>query len=271
MKRNGFTLVELLVVIGIIALLMGIAVPALQKSRQMAKAVVCGSNIKQLLLALFSYESDNQHLPFGFDDTRISDPPPGGWPGYIQYDRMGWWWFNYISDYSTKNKGEGTCLLCPSKKLQDAKLKDNVLCGNYGINTSICKYTNGRGSRAEFIGTPLRLTDIANPVRTLLIVDSGYSIINWTHATDTLPVTTPPFTLSSMMEDTAYIPGMKINEEKTNLWPGQITDATVGRHPGKTVNVGFADGHLSRENADTLFVEKTADDYRNRSPLWRPR
>jgi len=264
MKRNGFTLVELLVVIGIIALLMAVTVPALQRSRQQAKAVVCGSNIKQLLLALFAFESDNQRLPFGFDDTR-SNPPAGSWPGYIQYDRLGWWWFNYIADYSKKNKGKTTCILCPSKNLQGTELKYNVLCGNYGVNLSVCKYTTGR-SGAEFIGTPLTLADIAHPGQTLLIVDSGYSIINWTHATDT-----PPFTLGNIIEDTAYIPGLKINKEKTNLWSGQIADAIEGRHPRRTVNIGFADGHVSREKAEDLFVEKTETGYKNRSPLWRPK
>ena len=264
MKRNGFTLVELLVVIAIIALLMAIIVPALQRSKQQARAVACSSNIRQLLLGLFTFESDNQHLPFGFDDTRLSSPP-GGWPGTIAYDRLGWWWFNYTEGFFSKDKGKNQAPWCPSRRTRESKF-EYVLHGNYGVNTSVCKSTAGRKSRAEFIGTPLSSAKIPNPGQTLLIVDSGYSTINWTHATDS-----PPYSLSSMIEDTAYIPGMEINKEKTNLWPSQIADAIEGRHLSKTVNVGFADGHVSRQKADSLFVEKVGDSYRNRAPLWRPK
>lgn len=264
MRRIGFTLVELLVVIAIIALLMAISVPSLQNSRRCAKATLCGSNIRQLVLGLVMYETESQTLPYSFHDSLTA--PPGGYPGYIQYDRMGWWWFNYISNYSRKGKGKNTVLLCSSKQISARGLKNNVLCGNYGVNQSVCKSSSGRKSRAEFIGPPLCTEDISHPSQTLLIVDSGYSIISWWHATDT-----PPITLGeTIIEDTAYIPGLKINAGR-DLWPGQEEDARNGRHPNKTVNVGFADGHVSRVKADDLFVEKNGGNYSNRSPLWLPK
>jgi prepilin-type processing-associated H-X9-DG protein len=266
MKRSAFTLVELLVVIATIALLVAIFLPSLRSSRQQAEAALCSSNIKQLLCGLFSYETENQTLPYGFDNTPMN-PPPDGYPGYIQYDRMGWWWFNQMDDYFSNANRTRTVVQCPSKRLRDIKFKNNILCGNYGVNRSICKSFDDRQSqREEFVGTPLRSSDIPHPGQTLLVVDSGYSIISWWHATDR-----PPVVLGkAVIEDTAYIPGLWINKDR-NLWPGQEKDAIDGRHPNKTVNVGFADGHASRTKANDLFVEKTGDSYKNRSPLWVPK
>jgi len=263
MKRSCFTLIELLVVIATLTLLIAILLPSLQNSRQNAKSILCGSNIKQLVLGLTMYETENETFPYAFDKSPL-DPPPGGYAGNSAYDRMGWWWFNYISDYSRKNKGKKAALWCPSRRIRGLKF-DYMLHGNYGVNQSVCKSSHGRKSHAEFIGTPLCSNNVTRPGQTLLIVDSGYSLISWWHVTDI-----PPVLPGSSIEDTAYVPGLEINKKK-DLWPGQEWDAISGRHPNRTVNNGFVDGHVSRKKADDLFVEKTDTSYKNRFPLWLPK
>ncbi|HKM52002.1 MAG TPA: DUF1559 domain-containing protein, partial [Isosphaeraceae bacterium] len=64
-QRFGFTLIELLVVVAIVGIVLALLLPAVQAARETARLLQCRNNLKQLGLAVASYESINGCLPPG--------------------------------------------------------------------------------------------------------------------------------------------------------------------------------------------------------------
>ncbi|MEN6333469.1 MAG: DUF1559 domain-containing protein [Phycisphaerales bacterium] len=276
MRRRGFTLIELLVVVALVSLLVTLSVEGLRIVRGQARAVACAANIRQLSTGLFAYEASYDRFPPGYEipDPRIGGRNAGS-AGFL--DAGGWWWFDRIQKMNHLTRDGYKGLACPSKRQGHPWLDADILVGNYGANFSVFRSWQYMNFYKPFYGLPLSLQQIPRPSQTLLLADSGYSLITWWHVADEPPVEFPTFNSNAEViplgtaQHAAYVPGMSLNRDKA-LCLGQAEDAIGGRHPHKTVNVAMADGSVGiRRPADSLSVERTGDDQWSNSPLWQPK
>lgn len=74
MQRTATTLIELLVVVGILAILLGLFLPAVQQTREAARRVECGNKLRQIGLGLLNFHTASDEFPVGCVEWRSTDP-----------------------------------------------------------------------------------------------------------------------------------------------------------------------------------------------------
>ena len=162
-RRHAFTLVELLVVIGIIATLIAILMPALNRAREQSRRVRCLNNMKQLTIAWMMYANDAKGRICG------ADTPPMGNP-------KEWRWVTQQNGMDTQESIKAGVLYRYLNSFDVYNCPNTSYIRTFSMNS----WLNGEGPPGPNGKLALHMSDIKRPVATFVFIEEwdprGYMI-----------------------------------------------------------------------------------------------
>lgn len=228
MKKQNFTLIELLIVIAIIAILAGMLLPALNSAREKASTVSCAGKLKQIGFAMISYSGDNDDWINPCKMTTTVSGLATDFASLWQYRIAG-----YSPGFENRSYGlnwnsrNGGFFRCPSERRPAswgpvAGAADQFQSTHYGLN----RYLAGDASGPEMASfSTHKVGVIFSPSKTIYLTDTGTSYGTLNRA-------------------------IQIQYRHNGIDSRKTTEMTV-TPPMKSVgNIVYADGHVG--NADFL-------------------
>ncbi|MFA6101577.1 MAG: prepilin-type N-terminal cleavage/methylation domain-containing protein [Victivallaceae bacterium] len=164
MKKQRFTLIELLIVVAIIAILAALLLPALNKARDKAKEIKCANNLKQMGLVFNNYVMDNMeyYVPYAYGSK---------YPGTYYWNQT---LQSLYPDAKLSWTTANSILMCPSAEVSGGRSNPGYGVLTYGVcnwlpNPQVAPWTGGTDA------PPARLSQIKKNIsKTMVLSDSWH-------------------------------------------------------------------------------------------------